>query len=121
MKKTITWMRVVFIVGVVAFCLGTLDPMEGSVVICAGSFMMALAAFFNKDRHWKWFLTLFIMMAVGVFFLFYLSSFGGLGEGALSWWFGLLMLPYPLAWLATVVLLIVRAFKKPKQAVTDIE
>jgi hypothetical protein len=115
MKQKITWTRVVFITGVVAFCLGTLDPLEGSVVIILGSFLIALSAYFKKDRHWKIFLSLFLLIAVGVFALFYLSSLGGFGGTSdLSWWWGLFILPYPLGWLATLVLLIVRAFKKPK-------
>jgi hypothetical protein len=109
-------MRIVHIIGVILLCAGMLDPMEGSVVIVAGSFLIALSAFIRCDRHWKIFLTLFISIAVGVFFLFYLSTFGGFGKGALSWWWGILDLPYPIGWLITVILLIVRAFKKPKQA-----
>jgi hypothetical protein len=114
MKENTKWTRIVFIIGVVAFCIGTLDPMEGSVVIAGGSFLIALSAYFKHDRHWKTFIALFLSMAVGVFFLFYLSTFSGFGEGALSWWWGILVLPYPIAWLTTIVLLIVRAFKKPK-------
>ena len=114
MKENKMWIRVLYIIGVVLFLIGTIDPLEGSVLIVAGSFLTALTTFIAKDRHRKLFLAFFIMLAFGVFFLFYLSSFGGFGEGALSWWFGLLVIPYPVAWLATIVLLIVRAFKKRK-------
>ena len=113
------WTRIVFIIGVVTFLLGTLDPMEGSVVISLGSFLLALASWFMHDRHRIIFIILFVFMAVGVFFLFFLSSFGGFGEGALSWWWSILVSPYPLARLTTVILLIVRAFKKPKSTGTN--
>jgi hypothetical protein len=116
MKEKIIWTRIVFIIGVMAFFIGTLDPMEGSVVIAGGSFLMALSAYFKHDRHWKTFIALFITIAVGVFFLFYLSTFGGFGKGALSCWWGILVIPYPIAWLTTIVLLIVRALKITKPA-----
>jgi hypothetical protein len=120
MKKKIPWTRILFITGVVAICIGALDPLEGSVVITIGSLLIAISAYLKHDRHWKWFLALFIAIAVGVFALFYLSSLGGFGgESDLSWWWGLCIIPYPLAWLASIVLLIVRAFKKQKQTDTD--
>jgi hypothetical protein len=115
MKEEKKWTRVVFIIGVVALIIGILDPLEGSVLILAGSMLIALSTFITRNRHWKIFLATFIMIVFGVFFLFYLSSFGGFGEGALSWWWGILILPYPIAWITSITLLIVRAFKKPKQ------
>jgi hypothetical protein len=114
MKKKPTFLKVLFIIGVVALIIGALDPLEGSVVITAGSIIMTIAAFLKRDRHKKLFLTFSILIIVGVFFLFFFSSFGGFGKGALSWWWGILVLPYPLGWLASIVLLIVRAFKNPK-------
>jgi heme/copper-type cytochrome/quinol oxidase subunit 3 len=87
--------------------------LEGSVLIIAGSALLALATCLSRDRHWKIFLASFIMIAVGVFAMFYLSSLGGFGgQSTLSWWWGTLILPYPLAWIATIILLISRAVKK---------
>jgi uncharacterized membrane protein YfcA len=86
MKEKTKWTRIVFITGVVALCAGILDAMEGSLLITAGSFLIALSAYFKKDRHWKIFLFLFLLIAVGVFALFYLSSLGGFGGTSdLSW------------------------------------
>jgi drug/metabolite transporter (DMT)-like permease len=116
MKNKTTFTYVLFIIGVVSLCTGALDPMEGSLLIAAGSLLMTVASFLNRDRHRKLFLLFSLLIFFGVFFLFYFSSFGGFGEGALSWWWGILVLPYPLAWLASIVLLIVRAFRKPAEA-----
>lgn len=111
MKEKKKWIRVVFIIGVVALIIGVIDPLEGSVLISAGSTLIAFSTFISHDRHRKFFLTTFIMIVFGVFFLFYLSTFGGFGKGALSWWWGILVLPYPIAWLASIILLIVRVLK----------
>jgi len=116
MKKKIKWTRVIYIIGVIALIIGVLDPLEGSVVITSGSALIALSTFITRDRHWKIFLLSFIMILTGVFFLFYLSSLGGFGgTSRLSWWWGLLILPYVLGWLASIVTLITRAVKKPVQ------
>jgi hypothetical protein len=114
MRKKLTFLKVLFIIGVVSLIIGALDPLEGSVVIVAGSIIMTISAYLKRDRHRKLFLTFSILIVVGVFFLFFFSSFGGFGKGALSWWWGILVLPYPVGWLASIVLLIVTAFKKPK-------
>lgn len=116
MKKKIKWTRVIYIIGVIALIIGVLDPLEGSVVITSGSALVALSTFITRDRHWKIFLLSFIMILTGVFFLFYLSSLGGFGgTSKLSWWWGLLILPYVLGWLASIITLITRAVKKPVQ------
>lgn len=39
------------------------------------------------------------LSVVGVAALWVLSSFGGFGENALSWWWSLLILPFPVGWL----------------------
>jgi hypothetical protein len=56
------------------------------------------------------------MIAVGVFFLFYLSSLGGFGgTSKLSIWWGLLIVPYPIGWLLSISLLIAQAINNMKQ------
>lgn len=102
--------------GVIALIIGTIDPLEGSIVIEAGSGFLALSTYLTNDRHRKIFLVSLIMIIIGVSFLFYLSSLGGFGGTAtLSWWWGTLILPYPIGWLISIVILIIRAVKKPKQ------
>jgi hypothetical protein len=116
MKKKIKWTRVIYIIGVIALIIGVLDPLEGSVVIASGSALIALSTFLTRDRHWKIFLLSFIMILTGVFFLFYLSSQGGFGgTSKLSWWWGTLILPYVIGWLASIITLITRVVKKPVQ------
>jgi hypothetical protein len=115
MKEKAKWIRVIYIIGVIALLIGVLDPLEGSVVIAAGSVLLALATYRAHDRHWKLFLLSLILIAMGVFSLFYLSSLGGFGgNSALSWWWGTLILPYPIGWLLAVVLIITRFVKKNK-------
>ena len=116
MKDKTKWKRVIYIIGVIALVIGVLDPLEGSVVIAIGSSLITLSTYLTKDRHWKIFLASLISIIIGVFFLFYLSSLGGFGgTSTLSWWWGTLILPYPIGWLMSIILLIVRAVKKAKR------
>jgi hypothetical protein len=114
MLEKIKWTRVIYTIGVIALVIGAIDPLEGSVVLLAGCALISLATFLTHDRHWKIFLTCLVLIAIGVVFLFYLSSLGGFGGNALSWWWGILVLPYPVGWLIAIILLIVRAVKKPQ-------
>lgn len=105
-----------YTIGVVALIAGILDPMEGSVVITAGSALIALSTFLLNDRHRKSFFALFLSIFIGVFFLFFFSSLGGFGfPESISWWWAILILPYPIGWLMTIFLLILRASKKSKK------
>jgi hypothetical protein len=113
MKEKIKWTRVIYIIGIIALIIGVLDPLEGSIVIAAGSVFLALSTYLTHDRHWKIFLLSLILIAIGVFFMFYLSSLGGFGRNSkLSWWWGTLVLPYPIGWLIAIILLIIRLSKK---------
>jgi hypothetical protein len=112
MKKAINWKRIIYVIGVVALIIGAADPMEGSVVIAAGSLLTAVSTFFMRDRHWRIFMACMILILTGVYFLFFLSSLGGFGGSSdLSWWWGVFILPYPVGWLTLIVLLTIRAFK----------
>lgn len=116
MKEKTKWTRIIYIIGIIALLIGVLDPLEGSVVLTAGCALIALSTYLTHDRHWKIFLASLIMIVIGVFFLFYLSSLGGFGgTSTLSWWWGLLILPYPIGWLMSIITLIVRATNKSKQ------
>ena len=113
MKKKIPWTHLIFILGVIGLLIGILDPLEGSVVIAVGSVLIAFAAYFKKDSHYKIFILISFLIVIGVCFLFYLSSLGGFGSTSkLSWWWGLLILPYPIGWLIAIILLIIRTLKK---------
>ena len=118
MNKKMNWTRIVFITGVILFLIGTIDPLEGSVIIMLGNGLIVISTFLTKQRHRKIFLSTFIMIVIGVFFLFYFSSLGGFGgTSTLSWWWGTLILPYPIGWLMVIVTLIIRLVKKPKQEI----
>jgi hypothetical protein len=104
--------RLTFHLGVLAFVAGALDPLEGSVVIALGAFLMAVTSKLRNDRHKTQFLIQTVMIITGVFFLFYFSSVGGFGgTSSLSWWYGILILPYPIAWIWVVILLLTRIKK----------
>lgn len=106
--------KILFITGIALIILGIIDFMEGSVVICTGSALTALSSYKNNDQHKKLFLGLFIAIFTGVFFLFFFSSLGGFGgKSTLSWWWGILILPYPFGWLIAILLLIIRYIRKP--------
>jgi hypothetical protein len=96
------WSRILLIAGSLAMLLGTIDPLEGSLLILPGSGLVALGMFLGgKERrtvfYWVW---AFGLIAVGVGALFGLSALGGLGgKGGRSMWWGILILPYPLGWL----------------------
>jgi len=107
------WTRAIYSIGVIAIIIGALDPLEGSIVIFTGSVLLALSTFLTRDRFWKVFLSSTLMIGIGVAALFYLSSLGGFGgTSTLSWWWGTLILPYPIGWLVVVIVLIVRLFKR---------
>ena len=82
--------------------LGTLDPMEGSVLILLGSGLVALGILLaRRERrtvlYWAW---AFILIGVGVGAMFALSAIGGIGgKSGHSMWWGVLILPYPVGWL----------------------
>ena len=96
------WRRILLIAGGIAMLLGTLDPLEGSLLLLPGSGLIVLGLFVGKSEHrllryWVW---VFILMLVGVGALFGLSAVGGFGgTSRLSIWWGLLLLPYPVAWI----------------------
>jgi len=106
MNSSLRWARILKVLGSIAMVVGTLDPMEGSLLILPGSGLVALGTFLAKEErrtllYWGW---VFILIAMGVAALFALSAIGGIGgtSGHSLWW-GLLILPYPAGWLLAVI------------------
>lgn len=106
MKTRSSLARIVTIVGALAMMAGTVDPLEGSVLIVPGSGMIALGAFLGSTdrrwvRYWSW---AFLLIAMGVAAMFGLSTVGGIGgSSGHSLWWGLAILPYPIGWLMTLI------------------
>lgn len=70
--------------------VGALDPLEGAVVILAGSGLVALGTFFGRAEResFPYWILNFILIPVGVGAMFVLSAFGGIGgnSGHSMWW-----------------------------------
>jgi hypothetical protein len=83
---------------------GALDPMEGSVVVLAGSALAASGAHFGRLPRRKILCTAFGLIAIGVGALFGFSAIGGIGgnSGRSIWW-SLTMVPYPVGWVMALV------------------
>ena len=102
MNARLLWSRILTVIGGIAMLVGTLDPLEGSLLILPGSGLVALGVFLGKKDHrtilyWAW---AFILITVGVGAMFALSAVGGIGgKSGHSMWWGILILPYPVGWL----------------------
>ena len=107
--------RILFVIGVIALITGAIDPLEGSVIILFGGTLVTFVTYFTHDHQWKLFLIFDILIALGIFFLFYFSSLGGFGKNAMSWWWFITVIPYPLGWFAMISLLIARTIKRVKK------
>jgi hypothetical protein len=116
------WSRILITVGGIAMLLGSVDPMEGSLLILPGSGLVTLGLFIAKAerrllRDWVW---VFSLIAVGVGALFGLSAIGGIGgKSGHSMWWGLAILPYPIGWvlaLVSAIFALIRRFKPRQKA-----
>lgn len=105
------WLQAGFILGVVLFLLGTLDPLEGSVLILAGSILLAIVSHLFRDPQHRWYRLAAVLILFGVAALWILSAFGGFGgESDLAYGWAVLILPYPVGWLMLLVLFYLRLF-----------
>ena len=93
------WARGLRTAGFVAMLVGVLDPLEGSILILAGSSLVALGTWLGPHERGGlvYRSVVFALIAIGVTSLFALSTVG-LGPGGLSLWWGLLALPYLAGW-----------------------
>ena len=110
------WSNILVIVGFVGILIGAIDPLEGSLVILPAIGLVAVGMFLAASRYrvllyWACFLAAF-----GVAALFIISAFGGMGgRSGHSMWWGLFILPYPVAWVMAItgsILRFVETFKK---------
>lgn len=81
--------------------VGALELMEGSIVILAGSGLVALGTYLgHRDRRWIVYRTwVFILIAIGVGAIWGFTMLGGVGgnSGRSDWW-ELLIVPYLAGW-----------------------
>lgn len=107
MTTTALWSRVLFPLGLAGIVVGSLDPLEGSLLILPGTGLLALDAHLIHARHVRLLTWAFALVTVGVAAVWVLSSFGGIrlggGTQGLAPWWGLLILPYPVGWAAAIV------------------
>ena len=90
-----------FITVGIGMAVGAVDPLEGSVVILPSSLVMALGTLLgnNERRLVLYRMVVFILIAIGVWSMLWLSGVGGFGgKSEYSMWWGLLVLPYLLGW-----------------------
>jgi hypothetical protein len=101
--------------GLLCFFIGTIDPMEGSLIIAPGTIFIAANKYLMRNKFWRAYLFYSIVVILGVVALFYLSSLGGFGGNSqLSVWWGLTIMPYPIGWIAIVVLMVMERRVKKK-------
>ena len=81
MNSPCHWSRILKVVGGLAMLLGTLDPLEGSVLILGGGGLVALAMYLGGKGHGtvSYWTSVFVLIAVGVGAMFALSAVGGIG------------------------------------------
>lgn len=97
------WSRRMLWLGTVVMLLGALDPLEGAPIIVAGAGALILAGHLGRfpARH-----RLDLggaLTALGVAVLWMMSAVGGLGPSTgRSYWWALLLVPYPLGWLLSL-------------------
>lgn len=104
MPRNWRWPRILAVVGLVAVVIGTIDPLEGSIVILLGTGLLALSAWLGGSRHRRLLYWAFALVAAGVGVMFGMSALGGLGgsTGRSIWW-ALLLVPYPVGWVMALV------------------
>lgn len=94
------------LLGCIAFLLGVLDPLEGSPVILGGSVLLVASLWVGgAERAKKMYWTgVCAAISFGVFWMFVMTMAGGIGGTSRhSVWWGVLLLPYPLGWIAGLV------------------
>ena len=98
-----SWSHRLLGIGTAALVLGAIDPLEGSLVPVAGAGVAMVAAHLAhlRARHWlDWGVSLEVL---GVAALWGLSAVGGIGGSTgRSYWWALLLLPYPVGWLLSL-------------------
>ena len=95
--------RILIIAGLLVMVVAARDPLEGSIVVVLGGGMVALGARLRGSKNLLYLYWCLVMLAVGVAALWGLSAIGGFGgTSGRSYLWGLLIVPYPIGWLASL-------------------
>lgn len=99
------WARPLLVIGATGLVVGTIDPLEGAVLILAGVALITLAAFLGGSRHRRILTWALALLSVGVAAVWISSLYGGFGDGTgrSLWWLVPVLAPYLLGWLLGVV------------------
>lgn len=97
------WSRWILWLGTAAVVLGAVDPLEGSLLILAGAGALVAAAHLGHLRARQRLDWGGALIALGVAILWAMSAVGGLGPSTgRSYWWALLLVPYPVGWLLSL-------------------
>jgi hypothetical protein len=98
------WGGVLTFLGLCAMIAGTLDPLEGCLVILLGCAAVTLGAFLTQSRYRVPLFWASVLIAAGVGSMVVFTMMGGIGgHSSHSAWWGLLVLPYPVGWFVGLV------------------
>ena len=92
------------IAGFILMLVGAVDPLEGSLVVLAGSALAAAAGCVGQRRRNRLPLIAVVLITIGVAALAVLSSIGGVGgtTGRSIWWLAICV-AYPVGWVTGLV------------------
>jgi len=100
MDKRMLLSRILSVIGLLGLLIGALDPLEGSLVIVPATAVIALSAFLARSRFRRLAYWSFGLTAIGVGWMFIISTLGGFGgDTKRSMWWALTLLPYPVGWI----------------------
>ena len=114
MKTRQLWSKILTIAGLLLMLVGAVDPLEGSLLILPGGGLTALGAGLGQSRYRRLLYFGFVLVALGVGAMFWLSWLGGIGGNTgrpMGWAF--VILPYPIGWILGVVGAILKLVKGP--------
>ena len=96
--------RMLIIAGLFVMVAAAVDPLEGSVIVVLGAGMIAAGARLRSSRHLTYLSWCLVLLVVGVAALWGLSAIGGFGgTSGRSYLWGLVIVPYPIGWLAGLI------------------
>ncbi len=114
MNVTKHWMGWVEFLGVLAFFLGAMDPLEGCTVILFGSALVALIAYLKKRKYYKGYMAASLMIAFGAAYMIFIPLLPGGNPIDRYHWLLAPAIVYPAGWIWMVILLSIRVYRNRK-------